>query len=101
MPNLKAGDICPECKAGRLATKTGRFGEFVACSKFPDCKYIVKTDKQRPVQTDYSCDKCNDGKMLIRDGRFGKFMACSRYPKCQNTKKIGPNGEPRESKSRF
>lgn len=93
--------ICPQCKEGSLVIKIGRYGNFTACSNFPKCKYIVKGEKEKAVETDYSCDQCGTGHFLIRDGKFGKFMACSNYPKCRNTKKIGRDGRPMEAKPRF
>ncbi len=86
--NKEVGAICPECKIGRLVIKTGRYGNFTACSNFPNCKYIVKEERAKPVDTGEICDSCNVGHMLIRDGKFGKFKACSNYPRCKNTKKI-------------
>ena len=82
--------ICPQCKKGNLVIKTGRYGNFTACSNFPECKYIVKEDKAPPEKTGVMCDQCGTGEFLIRDGKFGKFMACSNYPKCKNTRKIAP-----------
>lgn len=101
MNNPKAGDICPQCKAGRLAEKTGKYGTFVACSNFPDCKYIVKEERAKPVDSGIPCDKCGQANLVIREGKFGKFLACPRYPKCQNTKKIGSDGRPMEPRPRF
>ena len=101
MPNPKIGDICPQCKSGRLTEKTGRYGDFIACSKFPDCKYILKETKKQAEKTGITCDRCGEGELVIREGRFGKFMACSNYPKCKNTKKIGTNGQPTEPKPKF
>lgn len=85
---VKTGEKCPECKTGDLVEKMGRFGRFVACSRFPECKYIQKTEKAEPEKTGEKCDKCETGEMVIRTGRFGKFIACSNYPKCKNTRKI-------------
>ncbi|MBP9822464.1 MAG: topoisomerase DNA-binding C4 zinc finger domain-containing protein [Candidatus Pacebacteria bacterium] len=87
-----AGKTCPECNVGHLAVKSGRFGNFTACSNYPNCKYIEKktpaAGAEKPVETDEICDKCNTGHFLIRTGQFGKFKACSNFPKCKNTKKF-------------
>jgi len=90
---LDAGDIrqslnktldekCPDCGAN-LAERWGRYGKFVACSKYPDCKYV----KKDPAKTlDEKCPDC--GKPLVeRKGRFGPFVACSGYPECKYIKK--------------
>jgi DNA topoisomerase-1 len=87
-PDPKA---CPECHVGNLVVKSGRFGNFTACSNYPNCKYIVKkappTGASAPVDTGEVCDKCKVGKMMIRTGSFGKFIACNQFPKCRNSKK--------------
>jgi DNA topoisomerase-1 len=93
---------CPEC--GKiLLIRPGRYGKFVACSGYPECKYSrpleTKADKKSEVITENGeteklseaegekCEKCG-GKMLLKEGRFGKFLACENYPKCKNTKTI-------------
>jgi DNA topoisomerase-1 len=73
---------CPVCGAN-LAERWGRFGKFIACSRYPECKYIKKT---APKQLDEKCPQC--GKPLVeRKGRFGPFVACSGYPECKYVKK--------------
>ena len=78
-----------------MVEKTGKYGSFIACSNYPNCKNILKEDKKPPVETKEVCEtrlpdgqECG-GKMVIRSGRFGDFLACSNYPKCKNTKKKG------------
>ena len=97
------GEICPQCKEGKLVIKMGRYGRFTACANFPNCKYIVKEPKPEPEDSGEICDKCGTGHMLIRIGRFGKFMGCSNYPKCKNIKKIpkevAPAAESQESEA--
>ncbi|MDR1137415.1 MAG: type I DNA topoisomerase, partial [Synergistaceae bacterium] len=76
------GEDCPEC-ARPLVIKNGRFGEFIACSGYPECKYtrnIVKT-------TGIKCPKCGEGEIIRRKAGKGKvkgrsFYGCSRYPEC-------------------
>ena len=81
---------CDKCGEGDMVVKSGRYGNFTACSNFPDCKNILKDNKNStpPEKTGEKCDKCGEGDMLIRNGQYGKFQACSRYPQCKNTKKI-------------
>lgn len=82
---------CPEC--GKiLLVRFGRFGKFVACSGYPECKYSrpLEDDKNKtaePRESEEKCEKCG-GKMILKEGRFGKFYACENYPKCKNTKAI-------------
>ncbi|AHB40455.1 TPA: type I DNA topoisomerase [candidate division WWE3 bacterium] len=80
---------CPEC--GRvLVFKLGKFGKFLSCSGYPDCKYAKPLEPLNGAggeDEDFGkCDKCEDGVMVLKQGRFGKFLACSNYPKCKNTK---------------
>lgn len=83
---------CPTCGAP-IVIKTGRFGKFYACSKYPDCKYtrpIVKDKAQEEAMekaAETKCDKCGKP-MVIKEARFGAFLACSGYPECKNTKSI-------------
>lgn len=84
---------CPECGAN-LAERWGRFGKFIACSTYPQCKYIKK---EKPKLLDEKCPQC--GKPLVeRSGRFGPFKACSGYPECRYIKKEepGPDLKPGE-----
>jgi len=83
---------CPEC-GKNLIRRWGRFGQFVACSGYPECKYIKKEEnKEPPKLLETKCPEC--GKPLCeRFGRYGKFFACSGYPECkyiQQNKKEAP-----------
>ncbi|MBF0358630.1 MAG: type I DNA topoisomerase [Magnetococcales bacterium] len=85
---------CPECSEN-LQIKLGRYGRFMACSNYPDCKYtrnILKEGEEEkpvvePVMSEEKCEKCGEG-MLIKEGRFGKYLACSGYPKCRNIQSL-------------
>jgi len=74
------GEVCENCGAP-MVMKRGRFGPFLACSKYPDCKTTRRITKTQT--TDRVCDKCGSA-MVIKQGRFGPFLACSGYPKCKN-----------------
>lgn len=85
-----------ECdKCGKtMVIKDGRFGKFLACSGFPECKNTkpVKdnADGEPEVDeetTDEKCPKCG-GDMVVKHGRFGKFLSCSNYPECKSIKSI-------------
>ncbi len=90
------GRNCPEC-GSELLLRKGRYGEFIACSGFPKCKYTEqvaaegeegeKKEVPQAETTDEVCEKCGSP-MLIKNGRNGKFLACSGYPKCKNTKSL-------------
>ena len=72
-----------------MIIKLGRFGKFLACSNFPDCKNTKQLNGNgepvAPEPTGESCDKCGKP-MVVKNGRFGKFIACSGYPECKNIK---------------
>ena len=76
------GEECPEC-GSELVARSGRFGPFVGCSNYPDCKYIKK---EPPKETGETCPEC-DSPLVAKRGRFGPFVGCSNYPKCRYIKK--------------
>ena len=86
------GRMCPKC-GEELLLRSGRFGNFVACSGFPKCKYTEQIDDEgnavevKVETSDEKCDKCGK-EMIVKNGRNGKFLACSDYPDCKNTKSI-------------
>jgi DNA topoisomerase-1 len=83
------GEACPEC-GGDLLERRGRFGKFIACSNYPDCKYkrnLPGSERAEDQPTDEICPTCGKP-MVIKHGRFGKFIACSGYPDCKTTKPV-------------
>ena len=76
----KTGKICPSCKKGELVVRIGRFGKFISCSRFPDCKF-----KERYIEKiGVKCEECKKGDVIVRKTKTGrKFYGCSRYPKCK------------------
>ena len=84
----KTDKICDLCGAPMIV-KRGRFGKFIACSKFPECKNILKEkkDKEPPKLIGRSCPQ-DAGDLVERRSRFGIFIACSNFPKCKYTEKI-------------
>ncbi|MBU2055379.1 MAG: type I DNA topoisomerase [Proteobacteria bacterium] len=90
----KEGDaVCEKC-GKPLVVKRGRYGTFLGCSGYPECKHIVKTRTAgRPAApgadqetTDTLCDKCGKP-MAVKRGRYGKFLGCTGYPACRNIMK--------------
>lgn len=76
------GEKCPECGC-ELIIKNGRFGEFIACSGYPNCKYTRKIVKTTGIK----CPKCGEGELVRRRATKGKvkgrfFYGCTRYPDC-------------------
>ncbi len=86
------GEVCPEC-GKPLVEKWSKFGKFLGCSGYPECRYIKSENEEEPAETDVVCDKCGKP-MVIKNGRRGKFFGCSGYPECKNTRKLGPDGKP-------
>lgn len=77
---VEVGENCPECGSA-LVIRKGRYGEFVACSNYPECKYIKKEEKEEKIIMD--CPLC-DGKIVERKTRRGKvFYGCNHFPKCK------------------
>lgn len=76
----ETGENCPEC-GNPLVKRKGRYGEFVACSNYPECKYIKKEVKEQKEIMD--CPKCHQGKIVEKKTKKGKiFYGCNHYPKC-------------------
>ncbi len=90
-PAEETDEVCPEC--GRpMVIKFGRYGKFLACSGYPECKVARplgdrETPAPEPEPTDRTCDKCG-APMVIKQGRYGKFLGCSAYPKCRNVQPL-------------
>jgi len=118
MENIKTKEeptdqTCSKC-GKPMVIKWGRYGRFMACSGYPDCKNtqelapaaVVNGNGSKvagangtvaaaaPVipESHGTCEKCGS-QMVVRKGRFGPFLACSGYPKCRNTKKIAMDRE--------
>ncbi|TQR45786.1 type I DNA topoisomerase [Paenibacillus popilliae] len=83
-------EICEKC--GRhFVYKMGRFGKFLACSGFPDCR------NTRPIvkDTGVTCPKCHEGKLVERRSKKGRvFYGCDRYPECDNVMWDRPSAKP-------
>jgi DNA topoisomerase-1 len=69
---------CPEC-GKQLVRKVGRYGPFVGCSGYPDCRYIKKDP---PKSLGITCPQCKQGEIVEKRTRFGLFYGCDRYPEC-------------------
>ncbi len=86
---IPTGEKCPKCESELLKRK-GRYGEFIACSGFPKCKYTQNIDAEgKPTEKkvlevipDVKCPECSGG-IVERKSRRGKFYGCANYPKCR------------------
>jgi DNA topoisomerase I len=89
-PDEPTGEQCPAC-GHALVKRHGRFGEYVSCSNYPDCRY----KPPKPVTlTGVPCPECGQGEILERKGRFGPFYGCSRYPECTRNFRARPVPKP-------
>ncbi len=97
-PEEESEELCEKCNS-KMLVKTGRYGKFLACSAYPECRNIKGMDKEKKEDSDEvkelkekykdeKCDKCNS-EMIVRIGKFGPFLGCSAYPKCKNIINIG------------
>ena len=96
-PKLEGdGEVCPQCGEGTLATKRGRFGAFVGCSRYPDCTYLRKDGPPPPdpLPDEVTCPKNRDGHLVARRARRtgNVFWGCSNYPRCDFTTNDEPTG---------
>ena len=88
---VSTGETCPECR-GDLVIRKGKYGEFVACSNYPTCKYIKKEKKE--ITEVCKCPKCDKGMIVERKTKKGKiFYGCNNYPKCNYALWYKPTGE--------
>jgi DNA topoisomerase-1 len=79
-------EYCENC--GRpMVLKKGRFGQFYACSGYPDCKTTkqIGGEQRKDVPLEEQCPQCGSN-LVKKFGRFGEFIACSNYPKCKYVK---------------
>jgi DNA topoisomerase-1 len=95
MPNFKEGQPtvpptpCDKCGEGEMVEKAGKFGIFLACSRYPDCDNTKELEPAEAAteELDESCENCGRP-MVVKRGRFGMFLACTGYPECKTTRKI-------------
>jgi len=79
VPLEKTGKKCPKCKEGDLVVRLGRFGKFIACSRFPKCDY--KENHNEAVG--FNCPDCGAPAVVRRSKRGFRFYGCSKYPACK------------------
>ncbi len=75
----KTGEKCPSCKEGDLVIRVGRFGKFISCSRFPDCKYTAPLKEK----AGFVCPLCGKEGVVRKTKGGKKFYGCSDYPKCK------------------
>ncbi|MFA6597642.1 MAG: type I DNA topoisomerase [Ignavibacteriaceae bacterium] len=83
--------LCDKC-GNEMAIRFSRFGKYLACTNYPDCKNIksfkdYSQDSKEPEYTGETCPKCNN-RTIYRNGKFGRFIGCEKYPDCDYIKNI-------------
>ncbi len=93
IPAEESDVLCDKC-GSRMIYKNGRYGKFLACPNYPECKCTKAVDKNgnvaetvsaAPTLAGFKCEVCG-GEMVVRNGRYGSFYACENYPTCTFTK---------------
>jgi len=81
-------EVCEKCGKPMVA-RWGRYGRFLACTGFPECRNTkpLEQEGEESQATDEKCAICGSP-MMARGGRYGRFLACTRYPDCKGTKPI-------------
>lgn len=87
----RTGEKCPDC-GNDLVYRIGRFGKFISCINFPECRYTKGEDEDENAVEEV-CPKCGS-KMVTKKGRYGSFLACSNYPDCKYIKSNKTKEEP-------
>lgn len=96
------GSTCEKCAKGTMVMKKGRYGMFLACDEYPECKNIVNIpeseeeakkqeemkEKAKEAGEGKQCPECNEGELMLRKSKRGYFLGCSRYPKCKKIVKV-------------
>ena len=90
----ETGENCPNC-GSPLVIRKSKYGQFIACSNYPECKYIKQEEKEEvPVKEICKCPSCDEGIIIERLTRRGKvFYGCNRFPKCKTAYWDKPTGE--------
>ncbi|MGC8651362.1 MAG: type I DNA topoisomerase [Minisyncoccia bacterium] len=90
-PLIPLDEKCPLC-GKPLVIRWGKYGKFISCSDWPNCKYTRSLNP--PPELNITCPKCHQGKVVIKRNKKGKtFYACSRWPDCDFTSSLKPTGE--------
>ncbi len=90
----ETGESCEKC-GNSMVIKSGRYGRFIACRGYPECKNTrpVESAEERAIRelvsedVDEFCEKC-ERPMAVKTGRNGRFLACTGYPECKNAKPL-------------
>lgn len=73
------GEKCPKCSQGEVIIRTGKFGKFLSCDRYPECDYKAQYVEYAGT---HLCPTCG-GRVVIKKSRKGKFYGCEKYPECK------------------
>lgn len=73
------GEKCPKCGEGEVIIRTGKFGKFLSCDRYPECDYKAQYVEYAGT---HLCPTCG-GRVVIKKSRKGKFYGCEKYPECK------------------
>lgn len=73
------GEKCPKCSQGEVIIRTGKFGKFLSCDRYPKCDYKAQYVEYAGT---HLCPTCG-GRVVIKKSRKGKFYGCEKYPECK------------------
>lgn len=97
VPTVSTGEKCPECKEGDIVIRDGKFGKFLSCGRYPECKY--KAPYIQYVEG-VACEKCGKRVILKKTSKGKDFYGCEDYPNCTWAswkKPVSPDGLPVEA----
>ena len=92
---ITTDQTCHECGAP-MNMKFGRTGQFLSCSRYPDCKTTRPVEggpRPEAIETEHECPECGK-KLMLREGKRGPFLSCAGYPKCKASFNLGEDGQP-------
>jgi DNA topoisomerase I len=92
----KLGEKCPECKKGELVIRVGRFGKFIACDNFPECKYTRPFIKE----VGFNCPDCGSPVVARKTKKGRQFYGCSGWPNCKWASWKKPKDLPKKTDSK-
>ncbi|NMC09143.1 type I DNA topoisomerase [Candidatus Microgenomates bacterium] len=83
----KSDEKCPDC-GGEIVIRLGRYGKFLSCAKFPECKGMKDLsggEESLDLEKYFKPSECPvcKSKLVLKNGKYGKFWACEKYPECK------------------
>ena len=91
-PPKETGEVCPKC-GSPLVERYGKYGKFIACSNYPNCKYIKKEEKEPLKEVGRACPNCGSPLVYRKNKKGLTFIGCSNYPKCKYTESVNEKNE--------